>query len=169
MSVAVLLILVVLVTQFNSYWQAFTTLIIVPLSLTGVFVGFWLHGLTISFPTMIGIVSLAGIIVNDAIVLIDHVNQNLHIHNLHWKEAFIEAGRSRLQPIFLTSITTVVGLLPLSLSNEMWAGLGFAIIYGMSLSTVLTLLLVPCFLAAGEIIGAWVKTYWKRVLGWVTS
>lgn len=168
MSVAVLLILVVLVTQFNSYWQSFTTLIIVPLSLTGVFFGFWLHGLTISFPTMIGIVSLAGIIVNDAIVLIDHVNQNLRKHKLPWREAYIEAGRSRLQPIFLTSITTVVGLLPLSLSDEMWAGLGFAIIYGMSLSTILTLLLVPCFLGAGQVIGAWVKKRCKEFMGWVT-
>jgi multidrug efflux pump subunit AcrB len=169
MGVAVLLILVVLVTQFNSFWQAFTTLIIVPLSLTGVFVGFWIHGLTISFPTMIGIVSLAGIIVNDAIVLIDHINQNLNKHNLPWRDAFIEAGRSRLQPIFLTSITTVVGLLPLSLSDEMWAGLGFAIIYGMSLSTVLTLLLVPCFLSAGKITGDWFQKKFKVFMGWVTS
>ncbi len=168
MSVAVLLILVVLVTQFNSYWQSFTTLIIVPLSLTGVFIGFWLHGLTISFPTMIGIVSLAGIIVNDAIVLIDHINQNLRKHKLPWREAYIAAGKSRLQPIFLTSITTVVGLLPLSLSDEMWAGLGFAIIYGMSLSTILTLLLVPCFLGAGQIIGEWSRRHWKRFMCWVT-
>ncbi len=169
MSVAVLLILVVLVTQFNSYWQSFTTLIIVPLSLTGVFFGFWLHGLTISFPTMIGIVSLAGIIVNDAIVLIDHVNQNLRHHKLLWRDAYIQAGKARLQPIFLTSITTVVGLLPLSLSDEMWAGLGFAIIYGMSLSTILTLLLVPCFLGAGQIIGEWCRKSFKRFMGWVTS
>ena len=168
MSVAMLLILVVLVTQFNSYWQAFTTLIIIPLSLTGVFVGFWLHGLTISFPTMIGIVSLAGIIVNDAIVLIDHINQNLRTHKMPWRDAYIEAGRSRLQPIFLTSITTVVGLLPLSLSDEMWAGLGFAIIYGMSLSTILTLLLVPCFLGAGQIMGGSIKKHWKRFMCWMT-
>lgn len=168
MSVAVLLILVVLVTQFNSYWQAFTTLVIIPLSLTGVFVGFWLHGLTLSFPTMIGIVSLAGIIVNDAIVLIDHINQNLRHHKLPWREAYIAAGKSRLQPIFLTSITTVVGLLPLSLSSELWAGLGFAIIYGMSISTLLTLLLVPCFLGAGQIIGEWTRQNWKRFICWIT-
>ncbi len=168
MAVAVLLILVVLVTQFNSYWQAATTLIIIPLSLTGVFVGFWLHGLTISFPTMVGIVSLAGIIVNDAIVLIDHVNQNLRQHKLPWREAYIQAGKSRLQPIFLTSITTVVGLLPLSLSDEMWAGLGFAIIYGMSISTILTLLLVPCFLGAGQIIGDWTRARVKELKCWIT-
>ena len=168
MAVAIILILVILVTQFNSYWQSITTLTLVPLSLTRVFVGFWLHGLTISFPTMIGIVSLAGIIVNDAIVLIDHVNKNMRHHELPWREAYIEAGRSRLQPIFLTSITTVVGLLPLSLSDEMWAGLGFAIIYGMSISTILTLLLVPCFLGAGQIVGNWTRTNWKRFMCWIT-
>lgn len=168
MGVAVILILIVLVTQFNSYWQAFTTLVIVPLSLTGVFVGFWLHGLTISFPTMIGIVSLAGIIVNDAIVLIDHINQNMRHHKMPWRSAYIKAGKDRLQPIFLTSITTVVGLLPLSLSDEMWAGLGFAIIYGMSLSTVLTLLLVPCFLGAGQIVGDFARDKWKKFMCWMT-
>ncbi len=168
MAVAVLLVLVILVTQFNSYWQSFTTLLLVPLSLTGVFVGFWLHGLTVSFPTMIGIVSLAGIIVNDAIVLIDHINKNMRHHELPWREAYIEAGKSRLQPIFLTSITTVVGLLPLSLSDEMWAGLGFAIIYGMSLSTILTLLLVPCFLGAGQIVGDWTRQNWRRFMCWMT-
>jgi multidrug efflux pump subunit AcrB len=168
MAVAVVLILVVLVTQFNSYRQAFTTLAIVPLSLTGVFVGFWLHGLTISFPTMIGIVSLAGIIVNDAIVLIDHINQKKNEAGVSWREAYIEAGKSRLQPIFLTSITTVVGMLPLSLSDEMWAGLGFAIIYGMSISTILTLLLVPCFLGAGEIIENFFKRVLERVKCWMT-
>lgn len=169
MGVAVLLILVILVTQFNSFWQSFTTLVIVPLSLTGVFVGFWLHGLTVSFPTMIGIVSLAGIIVNDAIVLIDHINQNLRHHKMPWREAYIAAGKARLQPIFLTSITTVVGLLPLSLSDEMWAGLGFAIIYGMSLSTILTLLLVPCFLGAGQIMGDWWRKRFKELRCWITS
>jgi multidrug efflux pump subunit AcrB len=102
-------------------------------------------GIPISFPTMIGIVALAGIIVNDAIVLIDHINMHAK-ETKSWITAYITAGKKRLQPIFLTSITTVVGMLPLSLSDEIWGGLGFAIVYGMVLSTVLTLLLIPCFL-----------------------
>ncbi len=149
MGFSLILILVVLVWQFNSFFQPFVTLIIIPLSLTGVFVGFWLSGMTITFPTMIGIVSLAGIIVNDAIVLIDRINQHI-LKGDEWIRAFIESGKERMQPIFLTSVTTVVGLLPLSLSNEIWGGLGFAIVYGMTLSTVLTLLLIPCFLAVGH-------------------
>ncbi len=145
MAFALLLILVVLVWQFNSFYEAIVILLLIPLSLTGVFVGFWLSGLSISFPTMIGIVSLAGIIVNDAIVLIDRINQHVKKGKVS-VHAFIEAGKDRLQPIFLTSVTTVVGLLPLSLSEKVWAGLGFAIIFGMMLSTILTLVLVPCFL-----------------------
>jgi multidrug efflux pump subunit AcrB len=145
MAFALVLILVVLVAQYNSFYQALVTLILIPLSLTGVFIGFWLTGFPISFPTMIGIVALAGIIVNDAIVLIDHIN--IHAKETKsWIKAYIEAGKKRLQPIFLTSITTVVGMLPLSLSDEIWGGLGFAIVYGMVLSTVLTLILIPCFL-----------------------
>lgn len=148
MLAALFLIFLVLVWQFNSYVQPFVILALIPLSLTGVFIGFWILGLPLSFPTMIGIVSLAGIIVNDAIVLIDRIN---HQHSdgggrKSEVEGYIEAGKERMQPIFLTSVTTVVGMLPLSLSDEVWGGLGFAVVFGMVLSTVLTLLLIPCFL-----------------------
>ncbi|MBT3348878.1 efflux RND transporter permease subunit [bacterium] len=162
MMFALVLILIVLVTQYNSFYQSLVTLFLIPLSLTGVFLGFWAIGFPISFPTMIGIVSLAGIIVNDAIVLIDHIN--LHRNDgMDLTTSYIEAGKKRMQPIFLTSITTVVGMLPLSLSDEIWGGLGFAIIFGMSLSTVLTLLLIPCFLAAGSS----AARFWKKAFGFV--
>ncbi len=146
MGVAMLLILIALLTEFNSFTQALTTLLLIPLSLTGVFAGFWISQTTITFPTMIGIVALAGIIVNDAIVLIDRINFNTK-RGLSWIAANVEAGKARLQPIFLTSITTVVGMIPLALSDEFWGGLGFAIVYGMILSTVLCLILVPAFLS----------------------
>lgn len=149
MGVAMLLILIVLLTEFNSFTQSLTTLSLVPLSLTGVFVGFWITQTTITFPTMIGIVALAGIIVNDAIVLIDRINYNRQ-KGLSWIQSNVEAGKARLQPIFLTSITTIVGMIPLALSDEFWGGLGFAIVYGMILSTVLCLILVPAFLTLGE-------------------
>ncbi|MCF7917575.1 efflux RND transporter permease subunit [Candidatus Gracilibacteria bacterium] len=145
MMAAVLLIFLVLVWQFNSFSQPITIMLIIPLSLTAVFIGFGIMGIPISFPTMIGIVSLAGIIVNDAIVLIDQINHRL-AQGLDAISSYIQAGRERMQPIFLTSVTTVVGMIPLSLSDPVWGGLGFAIVYGMMLSTVLTLLLVPCFL-----------------------
>ena len=161
MLCGLVLILVVLVWQFNSFFQSFVTLAIIPLSLTGVFIGFWLSGMTITFPTMIGIVSLAGIIVNDAIVLIDRVNQHLEKGD-SYVNSLLNSGKERMQPIFLTSITTVVGMLPLSFSSEVWGGLGLAIVYGMTLSTVLTLLLIPCFLFLGERVMGWVSSTYKK-------
>ncbi len=122
---------------------------LLPLSLMGVFLGFWLSGTPISFPAMIGIVALAGIIVNDSIVLIDRINHDMKKLNDKYA-AFQEAGRSRMQPIILTSITTIFGLLPLALSDPIWEGLGFAIIYGMTLATFLTVVLVPCLMVMYE-------------------
>ena len=119
---------------------------LLPLSLMAVFIGFWLSGTPVGFPTMIGVVALAGIIVNDSIVLIDRINRNVREMDGDLFAAYIDAGVSRMQPIILTSITTIFGLLPLALSDPIWAGLGFAIIYGMTLATFLTVILVPCLL-----------------------
>ncbi len=145
MVIAVFLILVILVLQFDSFLQSFAIVLLLPFSLTGVFIGFWLSGTPISFPTMIGIVALAGIIVNDAIVLISRINTHVN-RGKDRVASYILAGKERMQPIFLTSTTTIFGLLPLALSDPVWRGLGFAIIYGMVLSTFLTLFLVPCLL-----------------------
>ena len=152
MFLAIFFILGILILQFNSFVQAGVIIWLLPLSLTGVFIGFWLSGTPISFPTMIGIVALAGIIVNDAIVLIDQINKNMPENpSLEAKnKAFILAGSSRMQPILLTSVTTIFGLLPLALSAPGWEGLGFAIIYGMTLATFLTIVLVPCLILITE-------------------
>ncbi len=145
MIIAVFLILALLVLQFDSFLQSFAIVLLLPFSLTGVFIGFWLSKTPISFPAMIGIVALAGIIVNDAIVLISRINT--HVSRGKGRVvAYVLAGKERMQPIFLTSVTTIFGLLPLALSDPVWRGLGFAIIYGMMLSTFLTLFLVPCLL-----------------------
>ena len=144
MLLAVFLILVILVLQFDSFLQAAVIVTLLPLSLTGVFLGFWLTGVPISFPTMIGIVALAGIIVNDAIVLIDQINHYGKFNDQIG--SFIEAGKARMQPIVITSITTIFGLLPLAFSDPIWQGLSLAIIYGMTLATILTLLIVPCLI-----------------------
>lgn len=149
MLLGVFLILVVLVLQFDSFLQAGVIVMLLPLSLMGVFLGFWISGTPISFPAMIGIVALAGIIVNDSIVLIDRINHDMVKLNDKFA-AFKEAGQSRMQPIILTSITTIFGLLPLALSDPIWEGLGFAIIYGMTLATFLTVVLVPCLIVMFE-------------------
>ncbi len=150
MGVAIFLILLVLVIQFNSFSQPLVMIFLIPLSLVTVFWGFGIGGqfsdLAIGFPTMIGIVALAGIMINDAIVFVDRYNQHRETHKMTRPEALSKAGMERFQPIFLTSITTVFGLLPLALSDPIWAGLGFAIIFGMATSTITTLFILPCLL-----------------------
>ncbi|NOZ22181.1 MAG: efflux RND transporter permease subunit [Planctomycetes bacterium] len=142
MIVALLLILTVLVVQFKSFVQPFIILLTLPMSLIGVFTGFFLAGFTVSFPTMIGLVSLAGIVVNDAIVLIETANVNVR-EGKAVAEALVEACRSRLRPIVITTVTTVIGLLPLALSDPVWGGLCFAVIFGITVATFLTLFIVP--------------------------
>lgn len=142
MIVAVILIAFILILQFQSFSQPFIILLTLPMALIGVLWGFFLVGWPISFPTFIGIVSLTGIVVNDAIVLIDRVNETRRV-GMELKTALIEAAVSRTKPIFLTSITTICGILPLALSDKIWGGLGFAIIFGLTFSTFLTLVVVP--------------------------
>ncbi len=142
MIVAFILIVSTLVIQFNSFRKAALVLITIPLAITGVFFGFTLIGLTLTFPALIGILALFGIVVKNAIILIDKVNLNLKV-GIPYQEAIIDASKSRLEAIFLTSIATVIGMIPLTLTNETWQGLGAALIFGLSTSTILTLVILP--------------------------
>lgn len=142
MILAVILIAALLVLQFRSYKQSTLILITIPLSLIGVFPGLMIMNQPISFPGVIGIVALAGIVVNNAIILIDRINNN-RAEGMALNRAIVEAGRSRMEPIILTTITTVFGILPLALTQEVWASLGYAIIYGLMFSTVTTLYVIP--------------------------
>jgi len=157
MVIAVLLIFLVLVTQFNSFKQPFVILMSLPLSLIGVLYGFMIFRLHIGVATMIGIVALAGIVVNDAIVLIDRINENRR-NGMTLKEAILEAGPARLQPIIITSVTTVFGILPISLTDAFWLTLGMAIVFGMAFSTILTLLIIPIFYYTVELKGEMAKS-----------
>jgi len=142
MIVAVILIAFILVLQFNSFRQPFIILFTLPLAIIGAIVGLLVLRLPFSFPVFIGIVSLSGIVVNDAIVLIDKINKNIK-DGMDFVDGIIEAGIARMQPIFLTSLTTIAGLLPLTFADELWKGLGWAVIFGLLFSTVLTLVMVP--------------------------
>ncbi len=150
MSIAIFLILLVLILQFDSFSQSFVMIFLIPLSLVTVFWGFGIGGqisdLAIGFPTMIGIVALSGIMINDAIVFVNRYNRHRTHNQMSRPDALTRAGVERFQPIFLTSVTTVFGLLPLALSDPVWAGLGFAIIFGMTTSTITTLFILPCLL-----------------------
>jgi multidrug efflux pump len=142
MLVGVLLIIVILILQFNSFRQAGMIVFTIPLALIGVFTGLTIAGYPFSFPAFVGIVALAGIVVNNAIILIDKINKNIAA-GMSKKEAILDAGVARFQPILLTTITTVVGIAPLALSDPTWGPLGFTIISGLIFSTVLTLFVVP--------------------------
>ncbi len=145
MIIGILLIFLILVTQFNSFKQPFVILLSLPLSLIGVFYGFWALQLKLGVATMIGIVALSGIVINDAIILIDRINHNRKYKQMNIKDAITEAGPARLQPILITSITTILGILPISLTDAFWLTLGMAVVFGMAFSTVLTLVIIPIF------------------------
>ena len=143
MVIAVVLIAFTLILMFNSFKQAIIVLVAIPLSMIGVFPGLLAIGLDVSFPAFLGIVALAGIVVNDEIVLMDRINNNRKSGELGFAESIAEAAEARLQPIFMTSVTTIIGILPLALTDKFWAGLGFALIFGLAFSTILTLVIIP--------------------------
>jgi HAE1 family hydrophobic/amphiphilic exporter-1 len=140
--VAAVLIVATIVIQFNSFRQAAIVLITLPLALIGVFVGMAVFQVTLSFPGLIGILALFGIVVKNAIILIDKINLNLR-SGIPFDESVVDAGKSRLEAIFITSLCTILGILPVTLSNALWKALGSAVIFGLALSSFLTLFIVP--------------------------
>lgn len=142
MFVAALLIAFTLVLMFNSFKQPLIIMLTLPLALIGVFPGLMAIGLKLSFPAFLGVVALTGIVVNDAIVLIDRINSNRR-NGMEFASSISEAAEARLQPIVMTSITTIIGILPLALADEFWTGLGFSLIFGLAASTLLTLIVIP--------------------------
>lgn len=147
--VAFILIYIVLGIQFNSIFQPFIVMITLPLAFIGVAVGLWVSGFDLSLMAMISLVALAGIVVNDSIILVDFINTLSKEKNR--REALVEAGATRLRPILLTTITTVGGLIPMALfatgSNKMWQPMAITIIWGISFATVLTLFVIPIIYA----------------------
>ncbi|MDH3200211.1 MAG: efflux RND transporter permease subunit [Myxococcales bacterium] len=144
--IAMLLIYTILATQFQSFSQPAVVMAAIPLSFIGVSAGFLLTAKPVGLIALVGVVGLTGIVVNDSLVLVDFINKRRQ-RGMALDEAIVEAGRLRLRPIFLTSVTTIAGLLPLSLASESLAHLApmaQVIVWGLTFSTVLTLLVVPC-------------------------
>jgi len=142
MAVAGILIISTLIIQFNSVKKSLIVLVTIPLALIGVFFGLTLARVNLSFPGLIGILALFGIVVKNAIILVDKINLNL-ASQIPFVESIIDAGKSRLEAIFITSICTILGIIPITFSNETWRSLGGAIIFGLMLSSFLTLFIVP--------------------------
>ena len=142
LGAGVFLVFAILVLLFDSYKQPFIIMLSVPFALIGTFGGFFLAWIPLSFPAMIGIIALIGIVVNDSIVMIE--TMNIHRNKgLSIPEAAARGGSERLRPIISTTITTIVGLVPLSFSSPMWMPLCNAIIFGLVASTIISLILVP--------------------------
>ncbi len=137
------LIILVLITQYNSFVKPFIVLAAVPLALIGALIGLFVTGWPLGFMPSLGIVALAGIVINNAIVLIDFIEGKV-ADGEDLRPAVAAAGQIRMKPILLTTLTTLGGMLPLALfAGPMWAGMAWAIIFGLSAATVLTLLVVP--------------------------
>jgi len=149
MYIGLILIAFILVLQFNSFRQPFIILFTLPLALIGVFFGLAAVGRNFSFPGFIGVVALMGVVVNDAIVLIDRINNNIRT-GMKKIDAIVQSGKERLQPIFLTTITTATGVLPLVWAGTFWVDLALAIFFGIIFATLLTLIMVPIFYNALE-------------------
>ena len=133
-----------LVAQFNSIRKPAIILMTIPLGLIGVTVGLLLLDSYFGFMTLLGIISLAGIVINNAIVLIDRIQIEIEENGLEPARAVVEAAQRRLRPILLTTVTTVGGLIPLYLGGgPMWEPMTIAIMFGLIFSTALTLGFVP--------------------------
>ncbi len=147
--VALVLVYVVLLIQFNSFSQPLVIILCIPFSMIGVSLGYFFMGMTFSTLSFLGIISLVGIAINDAIVLMDFINQ-LRKEGYSKKDSIIEAANSRLKPIITTSLTTITGVLPLSIYNPNYSQMAYALIFGLLSSTVLTLIVIPTVLNTFE-------------------
>ncbi|MCU7845282.1 MAG: efflux RND transporter permease subunit [Candidatus Thiodiazotropha sp. (ex Monitilora ramsayi)] len=151
MGVALFLVFALLVVQFDSFRQPIIILTSVPLAFIGVFSVFYLAGVPISFPAMVGVIALIGIVVNNAIVMIDNMNVHFKAGKGRQESAAIGAAE-RLRPILATTATTIIGLIPLALSDPFWMPLCLAIISGLLVATLIALFIIPCLylLLSGE-------------------
>jgi multidrug efflux pump len=164
-GVALFMMAIILVTQFNSFYHAFLILSAVILSTMGVFIGLILTGQPFGIVmTGVGVISLAGIVVNNNIVLIDTF-AHLRRQGMKAMEAILRTGAQRLRPVMLTTITTIFGLLPMAMqvnidfvtrevvtgapSSQWWVQLSTAVAFGLTFATMLTLVVTPCLLMVG--------------------
>ncbi|MEM1094699.1 MAG: efflux RND transporter permease subunit, partial [Bacteroidota bacterium] len=138
------LILLLLVIQFNSFRKTAMVLLTIPMALIGVSLGLLVFREPFGFMPFLGLISLAGIVINNAIVLLDRIEIEQHQLKRSDQDAIIAACLQRFRPILLSTFTTVLGLLPLYLSGgEMWEGMSVSIMVGLLFGTLITLLLIP--------------------------
>ncbi|MDD4894883.1 MAG: efflux RND transporter permease subunit, partial [Candidatus Omnitrophica bacterium] len=154
-TVMLMLILVymVLASLYESYTQPFIIMVSVPLAMIGITLSLLITHTTVSMGVVVGIIMLGGIVVNNAIILIDRVNY-LRVKGVNSVKAIVSSGQGRLRPILMTTVTTILGLLPMAIerseSASLWSPLAITVIGGLTSSTILTLFVIPCIYVIGE-------------------
>ncbi|NQU85069.1 MAG: efflux RND transporter permease subunit [Mariniphaga sp.] len=147
LMLSIVLVYMVLASQFESLIHPFTILLTIPLAVVGSILIFFILGNTINIMAIIGIIMLVGIAVNDSIILVDRINQLIR-EGIERRTAIIQAGQQRIRPIIMTSLTTILALLPLTIgfgeSASLRSPMALAVIGGLVTSTLLTLVVIPC-------------------------
>ncbi|MBD3616788.1 MAG: efflux RND transporter permease subunit [Gracilimonas sp.] len=155
--IAGILTYMVMASQFESLVEPFIIILTIPLALTGVLLMLWITGTSISVTSMVGLILLTGIVVNNGIVMIDYI-KILQARGTIRKEAVVEGATRRLRPILMTAFTTILSMVPLALElgtgSETWSPMARTVIGGLTMSTLLMLFVVPCFY---NIINGWVE------------
>lgn len=145
-GLAILLIYFIMVAQFQSFLSPFIVMFTIPLAFTGGLLGLWAFGFELSTVSMLGLLVLAGVVVNNGIVFVDYANQ-LRLSGMERREALVETGKRRIRPILMTALTTILGLFTMALGigtgADMFQPMATVIIFGLSYATLLTLFIVP--------------------------
>ncbi|WP_017756478.1 efflux RND transporter permease subunit [Calidifontibacillus oryziterrae] len=165
---SIFLVYVVMAVQFESLINPFVIMFAMPTTIVGIIFGLFITGQPFSIPAFIGVIMLAGIVVNNAIVLVDYINI-LRSRGMERTEAILQAGPTRLRPILMTTLTTVLGMIPLALGfgegGEAQIPLAVVIIFGLSASMCFTLLFVPVMYTILEDNAKWLNKFFKKIGG----
>jgi HAE1 family hydrophobic/amphiphilic exporter-1 len=165
----VLLVFIVMASQFESLSYPFIIMLSVPFAISGVILAFVLTGSTLNMMSFVGIIMLVGIVVKNGIVLVDYINLNRG-RNIGIVQSVVQGGRSRLRPVLMTTLTTILGMLPMALSTaagaEMWKPMAITVIGGLTISTIFTLIIVPTVYAtfAGRGVKKFRRKWHKKLL-----
>ena len=146
MALMIILVFLIMASQFESLTYPFVIMFSIPFALTGVFIGLYVTGTPMSVMALLGVLMLIGIVVNNGIVLIDYI-MLCRERGLGIVHAVVTSGKSRLRPILMTTLTTVFGMIPMAMGtgegSEMWRSLGLSVAWGLSFSTLITLIIIP--------------------------
>jgi HAE1 family hydrophobic/amphiphilic exporter-1 len=147
----VMLTYIVMAAQFESLRDPFIIMFSLPFAFTGVFLALWMTGTSLSLIALIGAVMLVGIVVKNGIVLIDYINLNKE-RGVSVRRSIVNGGKSRLRPVLMTTTTTILGMVPMAMGigegSEIWQPMGISIIGGLTMSTILTLIVIPTVYAS---------------------